>query len=171
MTVASGVHLRGSIADELPVTEQFTVTVPRDGGAGTSRIPMMHSDEYGADGIGRTSRSGTARVRVATDIDRFPFSDVVHAPRVENEETETTTPTSESDTTDSTSNLKILPKDSRSTEDDDGFIDSREPGESTGVTFGVTPARATRKEPYPLSMDRQYDCTVTANARRRTRAP
>jgi hypothetical protein len=51
---------------------------------------------------------------------------------------------------------KLFADDPISTDDDEAFIESLEPGESETITFGVSASGALPKT-YPLSMDFQYD--------------
>jgi hypothetical protein len=109
------------------------------------------------DGDDRTAGPVTVRATIEPERDQFTIEPVDADVEAGGSDSVTVEVTNNGDTTVSNVNAKIFANDPLSTADDEGYIESLEPGESTEVTFGVAAAGSAREKTYPLSMDFQYD--------------
>ena len=109
------------------------------------------------DGDDRTAGPVKVFATIEPDRDRFIIEPVDADVEAGSSDSVTVEVTNNGDTTVSNVNAKIFANDPLSTADDEGYIESLEPGESTDVTFGVAAAGSAREKTYPLSMDFQYD--------------
>ncbi len=134
----------------------FGVEVSEGAEAGPRQFSL--TAEYDDSGGDRQSSDAlNVRQEVGPDTDEFdvsiqsanltPGSASTVEVRVENADDETLTDIS----------VKMFANDPITTNDDEGFIERLEPGESRNVTFGVTAGQDALAKTYPLSMDFQYE--------------
>ncbi|MFW5919753.1 MAG: CARDB domain-containing protein [Halanaeroarchaeum sp.] len=103
--------------------------------------------------------SGPVKVQatIEPERDRFTIDTVDATVDAGSTQSVTVEVTNNGDTTVSNVNAKIFANDPLSATDDEGYVESLEPGESADLTFGVSATGSAREKTYPLSMDFQYD--------------
>lgn len=134
----------------------FPVEISEDGRANPRQFTFS-VDYEDRDGDEWTAGPTNVRLEIEPERDRFSVSPVNATVEAGGSETVTVAVTNEGDEVVSNVNAKVFANDPLSADDDEAYVDSLEPGETTQLTFGVSVAGSASEKAYPLSMDFRYD--------------
>ena len=145
---------------DLDSQESTEVSFPIEVSESAEPIPRQFSFTISydtRDGDDRTAGPVNVLATIEPERDRFTIEPIAADVESGSSNSITVEVTNNGDTTVSNVNAKIFANDPLSTADDEGYVESLEPGESTEMTFGVAASGSAREKTYPLSMDFQYD--------------
>lgn len=109
------------------------------------------------DGEDRRTNPITLQAPIEPERDRFTVTTVNASIATGNSGAVAVEVTNNGDQPVSNVNAKLFANDPITAEDDEAYIQSLEPGETTKITFGVGVAGSAQAKAYPLSLDFQYD--------------
>jgi hypothetical protein len=139
-------------------TAEFSLPVEVSGSAEAGPRQFSYRVEYrNHDGETRQSDALTARVEVAESRDVFAVEPTDATLSAGGSDTVTLTVTNQGDETVRNVRAKAFASDPLSVNDDEAYVQSLEPGESTEITFGVGAAGSALAKTYVLEMDVQYE--------------
>lgn len=139
-------------------SESFAYDVDVTDAGGANRQLFSVTVRYkDADGDTRESDTLDTEVRVQPERDQFEVRSGNATVQVGQQSTVEIRVTNEGDERLTNVELKTFPNDPLSSDDDTGFIESLEPGETETVRIGISAGSGATPKTYPLSMDLQYE--------------
>ncbi|WP_435096873.1 COG1361 S-layer family protein [Halarchaeum sp. P4] len=140
--------------ERVSVSFPIDVTGSAEAGPRQVQLGVRYTNDAGET---RQSDSLPATVRVAPERDRFTVEPVDGTLTAGASDTVTFRLTNNGDTPVTNVNAKVYADSPVSTGDDQAFVPSLAPGETTNITFSLSASGSALAKTYPVSMDFQYD--------------
>ncbi|REA02049.1 sialidase [Haloferax sp. Atlit-6N] len=135
---------------------RFDIDVSESADPGSRQLSYYVSYQNG-DGDDRKSKTLNTRAEIAEQRDEFTLSTSDATVDIGSSGIVTVELTNNGDETLTNINAKAYASDPLSLSDDEAFIESLEPGESTEIKFQTSVAGSALEKDYPLSVDFQYE--------------